>query len=48
MWPAFHNRSKDRAMLLRVPPEVESAPPIDKLKVYNALYAKQMLAIRSR
>ena len=26
----------------------ESAPLIDKLKVYNAIYAKQMLAIRSR
>jgi hypothetical protein len=35
-------------LLLRVPPEVESAPPIDKLKVYDAIYAKQMLAIRSR
>jgi para-nitrobenzyl esterase len=47
-WPAFHDRSKDRAMLLRVPPEVEAAPPIDKLNVYDALYARQMQAIRSR
>jgi para-nitrobenzyl esterase len=47
-WPAFHDRSKDRAMLLRVPPEVEPAPLIDKLKVYDAIYANQMLAIQSR
>jgi para-nitrobenzyl esterase len=47
-WPAFHDGSKDRAMFLRVPPEVAPAPLIDKLKVYDAIYAKQMLAIRSR
>jgi hypothetical protein len=35
-------------MFLRVPPEVAPAPLIDKLKVYDAIYAKQMLAIRSR
>jgi para-nitrobenzyl esterase len=47
-WPAFHDRGTGRAMLLRVPPEVEPAPRIDKLNLYDALYEKQMQAIRSR
>jgi para-nitrobenzyl esterase len=47
-WPAFHDALNDRAILLRLPPEVEPAPQVEKPKLYDAMYAKQILAMRSR
>jgi hypothetical protein len=47
MWPQYRDKSSGRAMILGDPVEVEAAPDVARLALYDSLFARQLSTKRT-